>query len=205
MIYMKSLGLSTVISQDLEFVMNLAERMAHLRYYDEQFRRMIEKGEAKWSFTHLKIYLRSVLDSMRDNAATTTAELLPSVSKMNPLKEACFNHQSGLHCSAGLACTFQHNCSNIWKLIPSPNANCPFKNRSNCCQKIPPNRQDLTTCRPSVMATNLLSPKDQKQTLCNTTSKGKGSCKINICIPFSVGKNPNISSQSDNEFRQFPT
>ncbi|KAL3859563.1 hypothetical protein ACJMK2_009779 [Sinanodonta woodiana] len=138
-ICMKSPTLSTSLSHHMEVVMKLSERRAHWRYYDEQFRHLIERGEAKWGATHLELYLRSVLDSMGDRVPANTARIPLSVSRVNPPKGACFNHHKGLHCSAGIGCKYQHNCLNC--LDPHPFIKCklpiqhPFKLLPKYAQK----------------------------------------------------------------------
>ncbi|KAL3862262.1 hypothetical protein ACJMK2_008244 [Sinanodonta woodiana] len=155
-ICMKSHTLSTSLSHHMEVVMKLSERRAHWRYYDEQFRHLIEMGEAKWGATHLELYLRSVLDSMGDRVPANSARIPPSVSRVNPPKGACFNHHKDLHCSAGIGCKYQHNCFNC--LEPHPFIKCklpiqhPFKLLPKYAQKqarpdtLQPFQRGLQTC-----------------------------------------------------------
>jgi hypothetical protein len=135
---MKLPSLSTVISHHMEVVMKLSERRAHWRYYDEHFRRMLERGEAKWGSTHLELYLRSVLDSMGDRATISTATLPSPLSKLNPPRGACFNHHKGLHCAAGLACKYQHNCFNCLEAHPFNKCTLPIQHPFKVLPKYAP-------------------------------------------------------------------
>jgi len=41
----------------MENVLNLADKKAGWRYYDEQFRHLIGSGMATWGATHLELYI----------------------------------------------------------------------------------------------------------------------------------------------------
>ena len=57
----------------MENVLNLADKKAGWRYYDEQFRHLIGSGMAAWGATHLELYMKAHLEcqSTNDRAGNT--------------------------------------------------------------------------------------------------------------------------------------
>ena len=57
----------------MENVLNLADKQAGWRYYDEQFRHLIGSGMAAWGATHLELYMKAHLEcqSTNDRAGNT--------------------------------------------------------------------------------------------------------------------------------------
>ncbi len=94
---------STSLPHHMETVLKLEGRRSDWRYYDENFRQLVAKGEAKWGTTHLEIYMKAVLESNHNSYTHTN----PSQSTNTPSqstntkysKGVCFAYHNSGRCS----------------------------------------------------------------------------------------------------------
>ena len=98
----------------MEDVVNLADKKAGWRYYDEQIRHLIGSGMAVWGATHLELYMKAHLEgpSMNDRPGRANTPL-----------GACYRYHSSGQCKEGNLCKFQHKCYNC--LASHPASRCP--------------------------------------------------------------------------------
>ena len=104
----QSPNLGPLLAHHLETVLNLASKGAAWRIYDEQFRRLISLGEAKWGSAHLELYLKAHLETQAPGKKATTA----AVPQTDMPKGACYKYHTSGTCPTGESCKFQHNCFN---------------------------------------------------------------------------------------------
>ena len=55
------------LAHHMENVLNLADKKAGWRYYDEQFRHLTGSGMAAWGPTHLELYMKAHLECPSTN------------------------------------------------------------------------------------------------------------------------------------------
>ena len=93
------------LAHHMENVLNLADKQAGWRYYDEQFRHLIGSGMAAWGVTHLELYMKAHLEcpSTNDRPGKTPRAQQPSAN--TPLG-ACYRYHSSGQCKEGKMCKF---------------------------------------------------------------------------------------------------
>ncbi|VDH94786.1 Hypothetical predicted protein [Mytilus galloprovincialis] len=57
----KTPELGSVIPHHMEIIMEMSREGGNWQFYDIEFRKLIERGEAQWGSTHLELYLRAKL------------------------------------------------------------------------------------------------------------------------------------------------
>ena len=110
------------LAHHMENVLNLADKKAGWRCYDDQFRHLLGSGMAAWGATHLELYMKSHLEcpSTSNRPGTTPRAQHPLAN--TPLG-ACYRYHSLGQCTEGNLCKFQHNCYNC--LAGHPASRCP--------------------------------------------------------------------------------
>ena len=110
------------LAHHMENVLNLADKKASWRYYDEQFRHLIGSGMTAWGATHLELYVKAHLEcpSTNDRPGNTPRAQQPLAN--TPLG-ACYRYYSAGQCKEGNLCKFQHKCYNC--LASHPASRCP--------------------------------------------------------------------------------
>ena len=70
------------LAHHIENVLNLADKKAGWRYYDEQLRHLIGPGMAAWGATHLEMYMKADLEcpSTNDRPGNTPRAQQPSAN-----------------------------------------------------------------------------------------------------------------------------
>jgi hypothetical protein len=119
--------LGPVLSHHMDTVLSLAEKGAAWISYDENFRKMLVTGEAKWGSTHLEMYMKAHLET----AACGPSAIQQPQTKADIPKGACFKYHTASACPNGARCTFQHKCFNCLGNHSFPNCRLtvqrPFK------------------------------------------------------------------------------
>ncbi|XP_070186118.1 uncharacterized protein [Littorina saxatilis] len=112
------------LAHHMEVVVKMAGKRGDWSFYDAQFRRLIERGEAIWGTTHLELYMNATMASHPTSLGLTNS--LPRTSQQVPIPSgACFSfHKSG-ECSAGTQCSYQHQCFNAGCRAFHPITHCP--------------------------------------------------------------------------------
>ncbi|CAG2229024.1 unnamed protein product [Mytilus edulis] len=114
----KTPELGSVIPHHMELIMEMSREGGNWQFYDIEFRKLIERGEAMGS-THLELYLRAKLQGKvitgNDNNKSGNTRWPSGV---------CFSFHKGLGCKFGDKCKFQHRCFN-----------CGFNHSFSTCRK----------------------------------------------------------------------
>jgi hypothetical protein len=123
-------GLTAKLTHHAEVVTSLADKKAFWRYYDEQFRHLVARGEAQWGSTHLELYTRAVLDSFQPRQTgvpqPNTSSAHRGRSQARPPAGACFRYHTTGRCPVGNTCEYQHKCYNCLKLHPFSQCTTPI-------------------------------------------------------------------------------
>ncbi|CAC5404404.1 unnamed protein product [Mytilus coruscus] len=87
----KNPELGSVIPHHMEIILEMSREGGNYQYYDIEFRKLLERGEAQWGCTHLELYLRAKLQvnvkSGNDNNKSGNTRWLIGV---------CFSFHKGL-------------------------------------------------------------------------------------------------------------
>ena len=112
--------------------MNLEDKKAGWRYYDEQFRHLTGSGMAAWGATHLELYIKAHLEcqSTNDRPGKTPRAQQPLAN--TPLG-ACYRYHSSGQCKEGNLCKFQHNATTAWQATQPPAAPSHSTRRTKSC------------------------------------------------------------------------
>lgn len=115
----KNPELGSVIPHHMEIILEMSREGGNWQFYDIEFRKLLERGEAQWGCTHLELYLRAKLQgnvkSGNDNNKSGNTRWPVGV---------CFSFHKGLGCKFGDKCKFQHRCFN-----------CGFNHSFSTCKK----------------------------------------------------------------------
>lgn len=138
--------LTAGLAQHMETVMSLAEKQAGWESYDENFRQMVARGDAKWGSTHLELYMKAVLDH-RIVYQQQQQQPHTEQNARNP-RGTCYTYHNKGHCMAGADCKFQHKC--YWCLGAHPASRCraPQSDRPKVIPRFQ-NGQPVTTISPA--------------------------------------------------------
>ncbi|CAC5417387.1 unnamed protein product [Mytilus coruscus] len=112
--------LGSVIPQHMESILEMSREGGNWQYYDIEFRKLLERGEAQWGCTHLELYLRAKLQV---NLKSGNDKTNKSGNTRWPIG-VCFSFHKGLGCKFGEKCKFQHRCFN-----------CGFNHSFSTCKK----------------------------------------------------------------------
>ena len=118
--------LGPVLAHHLETVLNLANKGAAWRTYDEQFRKLVALAEAKWGSAHLELYLKSHLEGQTKERATADSSSVQKDIKDMP-KGACYRYHATGTCTSGTECKYQHNCYNCMGRHPYKECKYPIR------------------------------------------------------------------------------
>lgn len=91
----------------LDIVLEMSREGGNWQFYDSEFRKLVEKGEAQWGNTHLELFLKAKLQGKQTQYNFS--------SKTNNARwpwGVCFPFHRGLGCKFGDNCRFQHRCFN---------------------------------------------------------------------------------------------
>ena len=104
------------LAHHMENVLNLADKKAGWRYYDEQFRHLIGSGMAVWGSTHLELYMKVHLKcpSTNDRAGNTPWAQQP-LAKVP--RGACSRYHSSLPSASS-----NTNATTAWQATQPPAA-----------------------------------------------------------------------------------
>ncbi|CAC5399657.1 unnamed protein product [Mytilus coruscus] len=115
----KNPELRSVIPHHMEIILEMSREGGNWQFFDIEFRKLLERGEAQWGCTHLELYLRAKLQrnvkSGNDNNKSGNTRWPVGV---------CFPFHKGLGCKFGDKCKFQHRCFN-----------CGFNHSFSTCKK----------------------------------------------------------------------
>lgn len=114
--------LGSMLPHHLELILEMSKEGGNWYYYDIEFRKLIEKGEAKWGSTHLELYLRAKLQVRSSN--NNLQNVARSTSSQRWPNGACFSFHRGIGCKFGDKCRYQHKCFN-----------CGFNHSFSACKK----------------------------------------------------------------------
>ena len=112
---------SSLLAEHLEVVKELYKDGKGWRYYDANFRRLIEKGMAQWGFMHGPLHDKARTRSEAGPSGGSTAQQAGRSDTTFPAG-ACKNYQASGFCKFGKNCKYQHSCCNC--LGPHPYVNC---------------------------------------------------------------------------------
>ena len=110
------------LAHHMENVLNLADKKAGWRYYDEQFRHLTGSGMAPWGSAHLELDMKAHLKCPSTNNRAGNTPLAQQPLAKAP-RGACFRYHSTRQCWEGIQCKLQHKCYNC--LAGHPASCCP--------------------------------------------------------------------------------
>ena len=96
--------------------MKLAQKRGNWLFYDQEFRKYIERGEASWGSTHLELYLQAMITDASNRPSSPVSYTFPrgQFSGNKPEHKipsgACYAYHSMGFCRKGAKCTYQHKC-----------------------------------------------------------------------------------------------
>lgn len=123
---MKTPELGQFLPHHLDLILEMSREKGDWNFYDIQFRKLVEKGEANWGTTHLELYLKAKLKSVN-------VQNMPQRYGSNPRwpQGVCFSYHRGMGCRFGAQCKYQHKCFNCGFSHPFSTCkvpvNLPFK------------------------------------------------------------------------------
>ncbi|CAC5404254.1 unnamed protein product [Mytilus coruscus] len=92
----KNPELGSVIPHHIESILEMSREGGNWQYYDIQFRKLLERGEAQWGCTHLKLYLRAKLQvnvksGNDNNKSGNTRWPIGDRKKLSPENDVYYN------------------------------------------------------------------------------------------------------------------
>ena len=103
----------------IKLTLEMSREKGNWQYYDSEFRKLVEKGEAQWGSTHLELYLRARLKNLSSESQRNSFSNNPRW-----LQGVCFSFHRGTGCKFGNNCKYQHKCFN-----------CGFNHSFSLCSK----------------------------------------------------------------------
>ena len=103
--------LTVSLAQHFEVVHCIAEKNGNWSFYDQEFRKMIGRGEADWGSTHLELFIHALLVHKQEGAQDKADQAGAKQLQVLPFGACRTWHRSG-SCSQGDSCVYQHACFN---------------------------------------------------------------------------------------------
>lgn len=113
----KTPDLGSQLPHHLDIILEMSRDGGNWQYYDTEFRKLIEKGEAQWGNTHLELFMRAKLQGRSNHTSTKNNNTRWPIG-------VCFTFHRGMSCKYGNSCRYQHKCFN-----------CGFNHPFSSCKK----------------------------------------------------------------------